>query len=106
MMSVDITVSIGNNTISASPDPAGAGKGKNVPFKWTIVTDGWTFTSNGIEIPNNGGQFGNPHSSAQGKQFHWVDKNDNKTAYKYNVNVTNGGPPLSLDPTIQNQGDS
>lgn len=105
-MSVDITVSIdSNNNITVIPDPAPSGHGRNIPFKWTIVTNGWTFTSKGIDIPNNGGQFSGGNSTAQGRQFHWVDKNDNTNPYKYDVNVTNGTTTLNRDPTIQNQGD-
>ena len=101
----NITVSIdANNNVSVNPDPAHAGNGRNVPFNWTIATNGWTFTANGIDIPAGGNQFSGGHPSAQGKQFHWVDKNDVAGTYKYNVNVTNNSVNASLDPTIQNQG--
>ena len=103
MPNISVTID-SNNRISVSPDPVPVGGGRNVPLNWTIATNGWTFTANGIDIPAGGGQFSGGHPSAQGRQFHWVDKNDLTGTYKYNVNVTKNGVNASEDPTIQNQG--
>jgi len=93
-------VTILNDRISVRPDPLPV-TGKNVNLHWTIVTDGWTFPSDGIVIDKAAGQFSDP--SANGKKFKWKDKDDFKADYKYTINVINGSRRLTLDPTIENQ---
>jgi hypothetical protein len=102
-MPAPVSVSIANNAITVTPGTVYAGNSPNVHIMWKIENSpGWSFTSNGIVIKNNDGQFDSPEPA--GPNFKWHDKNSNNKNYPYTVNVTDGTTTLTLDPAIQNQG--
>lgn len=77
---------------------------RNVKIRWEMRTDGWVFTEQGIVITNPGEQFSEPNRSANGRAFHWKDKNDDSKQYKYSIFVApeKGGDGIELDPGINN----
>jgi len=79
---------------------------KNVKIIWQMQTDGWVFTDQGIVITNPGEQFSEPTRTANGRAFHWKDKNDDGKQYKYSIYVApeKGGDGIELDPGITNGG--
>lgn len=82
------------------------GPGNNQQIQWDIPisqTGGWTFTSDGITLASNNGQFSNPTIAEHGKRFIWHNANTVGGQYKYTIKVTNGTTVLEWDPTIINQ---
>jgi hypothetical protein len=101
-----VEVSVVNGVISVKPDSLPV-TDHNVVVEWEIVnSDGWTFPKweDGIKLNRHHGDFSNGASDGSGKLYTMRDKNSEKRTHKYTVRVTNGGPPLSLDPDIKNEG--
>jgi hypothetical protein len=96
------------SAIRVVPDPIYCLKGHNdIDIEWQIETSGWKFAPNGIvHRDNNDGTFHHPQPGDF--NFHWINGNHNARRYRYIVNVisTDGKTPLTLDPAIQNHGDS
>jgi hypothetical protein len=96
------------NSIRVDPDPINCLKGQNdIDIEWQIATSGWKFVPNGIEHRDNGdGTFHHPQPGDS--KFHWINGNHHAGRYRYNVHVisADGKTPLTLDPAIQNHGDS
>jgi hypothetical protein len=92
------------------PDPIPVPKGQHdIDIEWKIVTSGWKFAPNGMGIvhkDNNDDTF--YHQRPGDTVFYWTDRNHHPRTYRYTVNVisTDGKTPLTLDPAIQNHGDS
>lgn len=106
-MTHQATVTVVNGQVQVS-DAKLKPKGKPATLVWTIGTAGYQFTTNGIAIANNTGQFTNSSRSTDGLTFTWQDANTDTTTYNYTASVQQGNSPhgiLRLDPAIQN-GDS
>jgi hypothetical protein len=99
-----VTVTVVGGHIVLTPDPLPVGAGHNVLLTWTIATAGWTFAGDGIDVDGNDGEFGAPQVAPDGHSVQETDKDDNGTAYKYTVTLTDGTHTLTVDPTIQNGG--
>lgn len=104
-MSNKANVTVTNGVISVDVSKLEP-NGKNTTLEWKLKNSpGWSFTSTGITIDNNTGQFTNPQPKDNGKTFTWDDANSDGQLYKYTVWVQQGSSsPISLDPTIQNEG--
>jgi hypothetical protein len=96
------------NVISVVPDPIDCPMGHHeIDIEWHIETSGWKFAPNGIVHRDNGD--GTFHGRRPGDSvFHWTNRNHRAGTYRYIVNVvsTDGKTPLTVDPAIQNHGDS
>jgi len=88
--------------IRATPDPAKVAKGNKAHMLWHLATPGWTFTDNGIDIPNNGGEFDGKLKDS-GTTFKWKNKHSKPGSYKYDINVTDGRQVCKRDPTVVNE---
>lgn len=100
-MAEKVEVTIAGGAISVDkPTLDLRGKGPNVQIHWKILTQGWNFTANGIEIPENKGEFSQPER--QGQNFKWKDRNSDHQTYKYTINVSDGTTDLTEDPFIVN----
>lgn len=102
MSKVEVSIVNGNVTVDRETLSM-VGKGRNAPIQWELVTPGWTFPDNGIEIEGNDGEFTQLRATDEGRKFKCMDRNSGGKAYKYNVNVSNGKTTLTLDPIIQNE---
>ena len=103
-MTHQATVTVVNGQVQVS-DAKLKPKGKPATLVWTLATPGYVFTSNGIAITGNNGQFSNPAPSSGNTVFSWQDANTDALEYAYNIAVQLAGQPhgiLRLDPTIQN----
>ena len=96
------------NVLSVDPDPIPCDRGRHdMDIEWQIATSGWKFTRTGIaHKDNDDGTFHHPQSGDF--VFHWINRNHHARRYRYTVNVisTDGKTSLTLDPAIQNHGDS
>jgi hypothetical protein len=97
-----------SNQLSEDRDPLDCGNwlGRDMDIQWHIRTAGWKFTRTGIVLKDNDLTFHQPtHADFD---FHWRNKNHHERLYHYTVNVisTDGKTSLTLDPAIQNHGDS
>jgi hypothetical protein len=92
------------DNIQAAPPAAPIKRGNANPrIEWSIVTDGFTFASNGIDFHGDS-QFHDPQPLGS-KKFQWFDTNSETTPtyHKYAINLLHDGvacPPL--DPGIIN----
>jgi hypothetical protein len=98
-----------SNVLSVVPDPIDCGKrpDHDMTIQWHIETSGWKFTQTGIvQKDNNDGTFHDPQHGDF--DFQWTNGNHNAGRYRYTVNVisTDGKRSLTLDPAIENHGDS
>jgi hypothetical protein len=106
-----VTVSVlAGNRLQVLPDPVPCEPrphGRDIDIQWTIDTLGWKFTSSGIEFKDtNDGTFHTAHPG--NTEFHWLNKHHHERRYHYTVNVisTDNKTSLTLDPAIENHGDS
>jgi len=77
-------------------------KGSKPNMYWTLVTSGWKFTDNGIDIQNHGDEFDGKLKESDTK-FKWKNKHTKAGTYKYNINVTDGKQTCKKDPQIVNE---
>jgi hypothetical protein len=92
------------NGATASPDPVNVPAANNI--EWTIETDGYLFTANGISVQGTG--FTNaPGMTGNGKKFIVHDAyTDIRPNIKYSIEVhpaANATPCPKTDPLISNQ---
>jgi len=92
------------NGATASPDPVKVPSANNI--EWTIETDGYLFTVNGISVQGTG--FTNaPGMTGNGKKFIIHDAyTDIRPDIKYSIEVhpaANATPCPKTDPLISNQ---
>src|SRR6266851_8640121 len=100
-MAVQASVTVSGGSIQPVADIRLRGQGNGeVSIKWSLDTDGWTFTSNGIDLNNSNFQKDGP--SNNGKNYTWKRKADGAdgSTVKYTINVTNGTTTQTLDPSI------
>ena len=85
-----------------STDPIVVAKGNKPVLRWTLVTPGWIFTKEGIDIKKHGTEF-EGKAKESGASFKWKNKNTKPGEYKYNISVTDGNQVCTYDPTVVNQ---
>lgn len=101
--SCDATVSVGSCTdIRVTPEPIVVARGNKPVMRWNLVTPGWTFTDNGVNIRDHFGEFEGKLKES-GTRFKWKNKNSKPGRYKYDVVVTDGRQTCPWDPWIVNQ---
>ena len=106
-MSHETTVTVTNNNgllSVAVGDSRLKPKGQK-NLKWTLSTAGYQFTSDGIAIQNNTGQFTNFKNSNNGQTYTVDDANTDQLSYTYTISVVASSNPAlrgRLDPMIQN----
>ena len=92
------------NGATASPDPVKVPAANNI--EWTIDTDGYLFTPNGITVQGTGFS-NNPGVTGNGKKFIVHDDyTDIRPNIKYSIEVHptgNSTPCPKTDPLISNQ---
>ncbi|HSI60590.1 MAG TPA: hypothetical protein VLA16_23745 [Ideonella sp.] len=102
-----VTVSVdASQTITVSPDPVTV-NGNNVLIVFGLATSGYKFpNSNAVVVTSPGAQFPYPVWTISNTQAALLDVNDETGDYKYTVNLVNiaTGAPISLDPSIRNEG--
>lgn len=89
------------SNIAYAPEPIVVGEGSKPHMTWTIVTRGWKFTDNGIDILKPDGEF---HGKLKESDtvFKWKNKHTKSGNYKYDIYVTDGIQVCKKDPTIVN----
>lgn len=103
-MTNQATVTVVNGQVQVS-DSKLKPKGKPSALTWTMGTAGYQFTTDGIAIANNNGEFTNGTRSPDGLTFTWQDANTDTVLYNYSIAVQLGSTPhgiIRLDPAIQN----
>jgi len=85
-----------------STEPIVVAKGNKPVLRWTLVTPGWIFTKEGIDIKKHGTEF-EGKAKESGASFKWKNKNTKPGEYKYNISVTDGNQVCTYDPTVVNQ---
>lgn len=106
-MSHETTVTVTNNNglLSVSVGDSQLKPQGQKNLKWTLSTSGYQFTSTGIAIQNNSGQFSNFKASNNGQTFTVDDANTDTITYNYTVNVQSSSNPAltgRVDPEIKN----
>lgn len=79
-------------------------------IEWTLVTAGYSFVSDGIDIKKNDGVFENPKVMGGGKKFSWYDRHNHAPgyvakSYDYMINVKRDDGTVDcghFDPRISN----
>jgi hypothetical protein len=97
-----------SNVVSVTPDPIPCQRGHHeIDIEWRLDTNGWKFTAHGIEHKDNTDNTFHDHQPGD-RSFHWMNANHHPKRYRYTINVisTDGKTRLTLDPAIQNHGDS
>jgi len=79
-------------------------------IEWTLVTSGYSFVSDGIDIKKNDGVFEDPKVMGGGKKFSWYDRHNSAPSYApkdydYLINVVKDNGSVTcghFDPRISN----
>jgi hypothetical protein len=89
-------------SITVSTEPIVVAKGNKPVLRWKLATAGWSFTEDGIDFKEPGGEFEDKKKES-GTSFKYKNKNSKPGEYKYDVVVTDGKQTCRYDPTVVNQ---
>jgi hypothetical protein len=92
--------------ITAVPDPISVPRGA-WHIQWDLVTPGYAFTANGIQIPDvpipgTGRKVFEDPQRLTATKFQYKDNDEFPGRYKYKIEVTNGSQTCLKDPDILN----
>lgn len=92
------------NKIYADREPLVVDRGYKGPIEWDLVTPGYSFAPNGIEIFQGlDDEFDSKDHKP--KKFKWKNKHNKFNTYKYSINVVPDAQPrivCTKDPSIMN----